>query len=244
MDDNDKILLLIDFDGTIVDGDIIFTMFEKTLNKEDYKIVTDFDHLNYGEAIDKYYKLMSSYNKTTKDINPVLEQMKFNEGIQELFNFIRDNKNKFFLILITGDDLYPTTYFLKYKGFFDLFDYLIGIPSDINIDKENKEIIKISLLPNHDCEFCDESLCKTNEFLKFLEKNEKFKNNKIYYICDGWNDFCLSSKYLRKNDYIFIREGCSFCKLLKKEGYKNKIKSNIHYWKNGFEIINKLKSII
>ncbi len=244
MNDNDKILLLIDFDGTIVDGDIIFTMFEKTLNKEDYKTVTDFDNLNYGEAIDKYYKIMSGYNKTTKDINPVLEQMKTNEGITELFKFIRDNKNKFFLILITGDDLYPTTYFLKYKGFFDLFDYLIGIPSDVNNDKENKEIIKVNLLPSHDCEFCDESLCKTNEFLKFLEKNEKFKNNKIYYICDGWNDFCLSSKYLRKNDFIFIRDGCSFSKLLKKEKYKDKIKSNIHYWKNGFEIIDKLKSII
>ena len=214
MNDNDKILLLIDFDGTIVDGDIIFTMFEKTLNKEDYKSVTDFDHLNYGEAIDKYYILLSSYKKTTKDINPVLEQMKINEGIPELFKFIRDNKNKFYLILITGDDLYPTKYFLKYKGFFDLFDYFIGIPSDINNDKENKEIIKVNLLPSHDCEFCDESLCKTNEFLKFLEKNEKFKNNKIYYICDGWNDFCLSSKYLRKNDFIFIRDGYSFSKLI------------------------------
>ena len=244
MNDNDKILLLIDFDGTIVDGDIIFTMFEKTLNKEDYKSVTDFDHLNYGEAIDKYYILLSSYKKTTKDINPVLEQMKINEGIPELFKFIRDNKNKFYLILITGDDLYPTKYFLKYKGFFDLFDYFIGIPSDINNDKENKEIIKVHLLPSHDCEFCDESLCKTNEFLKFLEKNEKFKNNKIYYICDGWNDFCLSSKYLRKNDFIFIRDGYSFSKLLKKEGYKDKIKSNIHYWKNGFDIIDKLKNII
>ena len=143
------ILLLIDFDGTIVDGDIIFTMFEKTLSKQDYKSVTDFDNLNYGEAIDKYYKLMSSYNKTTKDINPVLEQMKTNEGIPELFQFIRDNKNKFFLILITGDDLYPTTYFLKYKGYFDLFDYLIGIPSDIRKDKENKEIIKLNFLPIH-----------------------------------------------------------------------------------------------
>jgi hypothetical protein len=30
----DKILLLIDFDGTIVDGDIVNTMFEATLNKE------------------------------------------------------------------------------------------------------------------------------------------------------------------------------------------------------------------
>ena len=121
--EEEKILILIDFDGTIIEGDIVFSMFENTLNKEDYKSVTDFDNLNYAEAIDKYYKLMKSYNKSINDINPCLEKMKLNEGIQELFDYIRQNKNKFFLILITGDDLYPTTYFLKYKGFIDLFDY-------------------------------------------------------------------------------------------------------------------------
>ena len=190
-----KILILLDFDGTIIDGDIIFTMFENTLNKEDYDIVTDFDNLNYAEAIDKYYNLMKSYNKTINDINPVLEKMKLNEGIKELFNYIKVNKNKFFLILITGDDLYPTTYFLRNKGFIDIFDYFIGIPSNINLEK-GETMIKLNYLPPHNCDFCDKSLCKTNEFLKFLEKNEKFKYCKIFYICDGGNDYLLSSKYL------------------------------------------------
>ena len=239
---NDKIILLLDFDGTIIDGDIIFTMFEKTLSKQEYELVTDFDNLNYAEAIDKYYKIMKSNNKTINDINPILQEMKFNDGIPELFNFIKKNKNKFFLILITGDDLYPTTFYLKNKGFIDLFDYFIGIPS--NIDENDKTMVKLHFLPPHNCNFCDESLCKTNEFLKFLDKNEQFKNNKIFYICDGGNDYCLSSKYLKNDDYILIREGFSFWKMLKKEKYNKNIKSNVIYWKNGKEIIDVLEKNI
>ena len=242
MDSNqEKNLLLLDFDGTIVDGDIIFTMFEKTLNKEEYKSVTDFDNLNYAESIDKYYKIMKTKNKTINDINPILEEMKFNEGIPELFNYIRKNKNKFFLILITGDDIYPTTYFLKKKGYIDLFDYFIGIPSNIN---ENDTMVTLNYLPPHSCNFCDESLCKANEFLKFLEKNKQFKNNKIFYICDGWNDYCLSSKYLRNNDVILIREGFSFWKMLKKEEYNKNIRSKVIYWNNGTNIIDAIEKNI
>lgn len=239
-----KILLLIDFDGTIVDGDIIFTMFEKTLNKEEYKSVTDFDNLNYAEAIDKYYKLMKSNNKNINDINPILEQMDFNKGFKELFNFIKENKNKFFLILITGDDLYPTRYILRHKGVFDLFDYCIGIPSDIDLNKDGKGLVNVTFLPPHNCDFCDKSLCKTNEFLQFLEKNEQYKNSKIFYICDGWNDYCLSSKYLKNSDYVLAREGYSFWKMMQKEKYSKNIKSNIIYWNNGLEIIDILKNNI
>ena len=37
----EKSLILFDFDGTIVDGDIAFTMLENTLTEEEYKSVTD-----------------------------------------------------------------------------------------------------------------------------------------------------------------------------------------------------------
>ena len=237
-------LLLIDFDGTIVDGDIIFTLFEETLTKEEYKTVTDFDHLNYAEAIDKYYKIMKKNNKTINDINPILEKMKLNEGLEQLFNYIKENKNKFYLILITGDDLYPTSYYLKHKGFYDSFDYCIGIPSKVNENGNGSGLVDVTFLPPHDCDFCDKSLCKANEFVKFLEKNEKYKNCKIFYICDGWNDYCLSSKYLKKNDFILAREGFSFWKMMKNEKYFKNIQSNIIYWNNGLEIIEVLKQNI
>ena len=237
----EKILLLLDFDGTIIDGDIIFTMFEKTLSKKDNESITDFDNLNYAESIDKYYKLMRSYNKTINDINPVLEKMKFNEGMPELFNYIKQNKNKFFVILITGDDLYPTKYFLKSKGVIELFDDFIGIPSYL---ADGDTMVKVNFLPPHNCDFCDESLCKNYEFLKFLEKNKKFQKNKVFYICDGWNDYCLASKFMRNNDVILAREGYEFSKMMKKKKYNKNIKSIVKYWKNGIEIIDHLKKYI
>ncbi|ORX73436.1 hypothetical protein BCR32DRAFT_330002 [Anaeromyces robustus] len=236
--EEEKNLLLFDFDGTLVDGDIIFTMFEKTLSKEDYASVTDFEHLNYAEAIDKYYKLMKSYNKTMSDIHPILEGMKFNEGIPDLFTYIRENKKKFIVLLITGDDLYPTTYFLKKKGILDLFDYFIGIPSKL---EDGETMVKVTYLSPHDCNYCDKSLCKNYEFKKLIEKNEKFKNYKLFFICDGWNDYCLASQSMKNTDVVVIREGFKFSNMMKEEKFNKNIKSNVVYWQNGKEIIEYLK---
>ena len=99
MAESEKSLILFDFDGTIIDGDIAFTMLENTLTKEEYKSVTDFDKMDYAESMDKYYKLMKTKNKTINDIHTILETLKINDGIEELFEYIKENKNKFYLIL-------------------------------------------------------------------------------------------------------------------------------------------------
>ena len=236
----DKILLLIDFDGTIVDGDIVNTMFEATLNKEELRYVFENEQMNYAQSMVRYFKLMKSKGKNLNDINPILETMKFNDGIEDLFNYIKENKNKFFVILITGDDLYTTSYFLKYKKYYDIFDYFIGLPASID-EKIDNQMITIQFLPPHNCDFCDKSLCKTNEFLKFLDINPEYKNSKIFYICDGWNDFCLSKNYLTEKDYIMARKGFSFWKLMQKEKFSKNIKSKVFYWNNGKEIIDVIK---
>ena len=241
MDESKKNIILFDFDGTIIDGDIAFTMLENTLTKEEYKSVTDFKKMNYAESMEKYYNLMKSKNKTIEDIHPILESIEINDGFEELFEYIKENKNKFFLILITGDDLYITTYFLKYKKYYDLFDFFIGIPASVDKNIDDK-MVTVKFLPPHNCEFCDKSLCKTNEFLKFLKNNKEYKNSKLFYICDGWNDYCLSKQYLKERDFILARNGFSFWKLMQKEKYNKYIKSNIIYWNNGQEIIDILKN--
>ena len=52
-----KSLILLDFDGTIVDGDIAFTMLENTLNKVGY---LNIDNLEILELIKKNYNLKYS----------------------------------------------------------------------------------------------------------------------------------------------------------------------------------------
>ena len=236
---NDKTLLLFDFDGTITDGDIAHTLLESTLNMEELQYVFA-DRTNYAKSMDKYCKLMKSKGKTMDDINPILESVKLNDGIEELFAYIKENKNKYYVVLITGDDLYITSYYLKYKKFYDLFDYFIGLPATFDKNVDDK-MVSIQFLPPHTCELCDKSLCKTNEFLKFLDKNPEFKKSKIFYVCDGWNDYCLSKNYLRDTDFILARNGFSFWKMMQKEEYNKNIKSKTFYWNIGQEIIDLIK---
>lgn len=245
-----KNIVLIDFDNTIIDGDIIYSMFEKTLTKkEDIDLVED-NNLDYGTAIKLYYLLAKTKNITLEDIHKIFESMPFSKGINDLFSFIREQKKYFYLVLATGDDLYPTTYFLKNKKIFDLFDEFIGIPSFVEEstnslkNNSNEGIVQMNLLPPHDCNFCDSSLCKTNEFKNILTKNKELNDLRKIYICDGWNDYCLAEKLLNKNDYLFVRKDYGLNKMLKKEKYSKNIKAKIYYWESGNDIINGLKEIL
>ena len=76
---SDKTLLLFDFDGTIVDGDIAHTLLGTTLTKEELKYVMDTGEMNYAQSMDRYCKLMSSKGKTMNDLHPILESVKFNQ---------------------------------------------------------------------------------------------------------------------------------------------------------------------
>ena len=78
----EKSLILFDFDGTIVDGDIAFTMLENTLTEEEYKSVTDFDKMDYAQSMEKYYNLMKEKNKTIDDI-PIISKI-INKKIKSL----------------------------------------------------------------------------------------------------------------------------------------------------------------
>ena len=63
------------------------------------------------------------------------------------------------------------------------------------------------------------------------------------FICDGYNDYCLS-KNLSENDVVFVRKNFGLDNILNNEEKKNKIKCNIKFWENGFNIINILKDLI
>ena len=85
----EKSLILFDFDGTIVDGDIALTMLENTLTEEEYKSVTDFDKMDYAQSMEKYYNLMKTKNKTINYIHSILETMQNN-----YFSFFINQINK------------------------------------------------------------------------------------------------------------------------------------------------------
>ena len=82
-------------------------------------------------------------------------------------------------------------------------------------------------------------MCKKNEFKLLKNKYEK-KNiffDKVYFICDGYVDFCLANN-LTKNDELLVRKKFELDDYLYKYGFVKDIKCNIDKWNNGFDLIN------
>ena len=235
-----KILLIFDFDETIVDQDSIYEQAKMTLSEEDYKKIIEIDEFDYYEAFNYFFKKEKDIGLTLQDINSNLEKISLSPKIQELFDYIRQNKSKYDLLLLSGDIDYVIKYILQYHNFLNLFSYMICNKAEIQ-DNNSERIIYVprNQFP-HECNLCIESQCKGLELEKFL-KDKKYE--KIIFVCDGGNDYCPAKKLMKKGDIVFPREGHKFLKRIKNENLEKDLKCQIIPWKTGEDIINKLKEI-
>ena len=235
-----KILLIFDFDETIVDQDSIYEQARMTLSEENYKKIIELDEFDYYDAFNYFFKKEKEEGLTLKDINSNLEKLSLSPKIPELFDFIRKTKSKYDLLLLSGDIDYVIKYVLQHHNFLDLFSYIIC--NKALLQDENKErsiYVPRDQFP-HNCDLCISSQCKGLELEKFL----KDKNyDKILFVCDGGNDFCPAKKLMKKGDIVFPRDGHRFLKRIEIENLKDELKCEISPWKTGEDIINRLKEI-
>ena len=235
-----KILLIFDFDETIVDQDSMYEIAKNNLTKEEYHTIVELDKNDYYDAFNLFFKLLKERGFTLQDYNKNLEKLEFSPKIKELFEYLKKNKSKYEMIILSGDFDYVIKYVLKYHGYLDLFDDFIC--NTCEIQNENSE--KLINVPReqfpHDCNLCISTQCKGLELKKFLEKKDK-KYEKIIFVCDGGNDFCPAKKLFQENDIVFPRVGHGLCKKLFEKGLKKELICEIYPWNNGDEIITKLK---
>ena len=235
-----KILLIFDFDETIVDQDSMYEQARMTLSEEEYKKIIELDEFDYYDAFNYFFKKEKEQGLSLKDINANLEKLSLSPKIIELFDYIRKTKSKYDLLLLSGDIDYVIKYILKYNNIIDLFSYIICNKAEIKDDNSERIIYVPRDQFLHNCNLCISSQCKGLELEKFL----KDKNyNKILFVCDGGNDFCPAKKIMKKRDIVFPREGHRFLKRLEIENLKNDLKCEIVPWKTGEDIINRLKEI-
>ena len=237
-----KNLLIFDFDETIMDQDSEYEQAKMTLPKEEYKKIMKMDDEDYYDAFNYFFKKMKDIGLTLKEIKSNLEKLKLAPKMGELFDYLRKNKSKYEIIILSGDIDYTIKYVLKYHGFLDLFDDFICNKAIIQDEKSETLIYVPRDQFPHSCDLCISSQCKALELQKFLEKKNK-KYEKIIFICDGGNDLCPSRKILKNGDIVFPREDHYFCKRLKEENLINELSCDIYPWKNSDEIISKLKEI-
>ena len=240
MKQNEKILIIFDVDKTITNEDSL-DVISKYLLTSEQKIqfqqnVTD--EMIWVDSLNYFYELSKSNGKNIFSIKKALEKVNLTEGMIDLFSFLRKNKKIFDSIIISGGNKFSVNYLIKYHNLDDVIKEQYANQSEIKEDN-----LFISKASEHNCDICDPSICKKKELDNFFEKYPKNQYNKIFYICDGYNDLCLV-RYLQKNDILFLRKYYDLYNTLYVDGVDFKINCKCCPWKDGKEIIRKIKKII
>ena len=237
---NKKILLLFDYDTTISNEDSFCTVCKNVLPKD------KFDHLIYLAKTDNYIncfnyglKEMKKLNLTIEDLNKEYEKIAWTEGMDDLFNYIKENKNKYSVVLFSSSIEYGLKYMLTYHKVIDIFD---GINcTHTKESNDNDQFLYAVQKFTHDCKICNPCNCKTKDFKEYSKSHDMSIFSKVIFICDGGNDLCLA-KNLSKNDTVMPRKNLSLYKKLFSDP-PNKVDCEVVAWTSGHDIIKYLKSL-
>ena len=233
-----KHLVIFDFDQTIIDLDSEFSLVEKyaqNLYKEKNGNFYVEDH--WIEFNNYIYTRILENGYTYKDVKDYYKSLNLSPKMEELLNYLRQNKLKFETIIITGNNDQVVDLVLSSHGIKDCFEHILCNKSIL----DEKNIFKIWSI-NEKYEHCIDDkpfLCKSLFFEDFI-KDKKDYFDKIFFIGDGKNDFCLAKK-LGKNDIVFPRVKYSLYKILFDKNGKNEVNAEIIPWNDGKDICEILK---
>ncbi|KAF5726049.1 inorganic pyrophosphatase 3 [Tripterygium wilfordii] len=226
-----RIVVLFDFDRTIIDGD------------SDSWVVTEmgltplFDRLlstlPWNSVMDRMMKELHSQGRTVEDIAMCLKRAPLDPQIISAINSahalgcdlrVISDANQFFIETI-----------LEHHGLLGCFSQISTNPT--LVDEEGR----LSIQPYHDprssphgCRLCHANMCKGLVF-EHIRSRSSFENGKVRYIYlgDGNGDFCPTLK-LGESDFVMPRKNyplnariCSNPALVKAE---------VHEWSDGEEL--------
>ncbi len=229
----EKILLLFDFDKTIIQKDVIHSLTLHFIPELYHKMNGFLYKVNpWIPFNNEIFKEMKKNNVTIEKLKEQMGKFELSPNFNELFNFIKNNKEKFDVNVLSAGNKYCISNILEQKNLLSLFNNIYADDGEEN--EEN--LIKVSSIGFLNCNYCSPALCKSLVFDKYFK--DKYK--RVIFICDGYNDFCLS-KILTKKDLIIVKKDHALYKILyEKNGLKD-IKCRINIWNNGLEIIKILE---
>ena len=229
----EKTLLLFDFDKTIIKNDVIHTLTLHFIPELYHKMNGFLYNVNpWIPFNNEIFKEMKKNNVTIEKLKEQMGKFELSPNFNELFTFIKNNKEKFDVNVLSAGNKYCISNILEQKKLLSIFNNIYADDGEEN--EEN--LVKVSSIGFLNCNYCNPALCKSLVFDKYFK--EKYK--KVIFICDGYNDFCLSKKLTQK-DLILVKKDHSLYNILyEKNGLKD-IKCRINIWTNGLEIINVLE---
>jgi len=244
MENQEKILIIFDMDHTILDLNTDVELIKILKKKCPEKIGAIEEKGNWAFYMNDVMNLMRNEGFAISEIKSFIESLELNIGFKDLFDFIKQNQNKFEVIIFSGCNTIFIEWIIQYR---QLENLIYKFYSNI-AEYTNDGAIAIKSTHDHDCSDCDKSQCKQillrNYLFERKKENITFKN--MVFIGDGSNDFCLT-KILTNNDLVCYRIGYLLEKKIQKWLEINKqgeYLCRLLPWNTGFEIIERLRVLI
>ncbi|XP_004375593.1 pyridoxal phosphate phosphatase PHOSPHO2 [Trichechus manatus latirostris] len=238
-----KILLVFDFDNTVIDDNsdtwIIQCAPEKKLP---VKLQESYQKGFWTEFMGRVFKYLGDKGISEDEMKRAMTSVPFTPGMVELLNFIRTNRNKFDCIIISDSNSVFIDWVLKAASFHDVFDKVFTNPAAFN----NSGHLTVENYHTHSCTRCPKNLCKKAVLVEFIDNQlqQGVNYTQIVYIGDGGNDFCPVT-FLKKNDFAMPRKGYSLQKTLSRMSQNfDPVESSVVVWSSGVEIISHLQFLI
>lgn len=238
-----KILLVFDFDNTIIDDNsdtwIVQCAPEKKLPvelKESYK--KGF----WTEFMGRVFKYLGDKGVREDEMKRAVTSMPFTSGMVELLNFIRKNKDKFDCIIISDSNSVFIDWVLEATNFHDVFDKVFTNPAAF----DGSGHLTVENYHAHSCYRCPKNLCKNVVLVEFVDKQlqQGVTYTRIVYIGDGGNDLCPVT-FLKKNDVAMPRKGYTLQKTLSRMSQNlEPMEYCVVAWSSGVEVISHLQFLI
>jgi len=195
-------------------------------------------HTTYMKEV---YSQLKKQNISLHQLKESIDKIDLNPGFAELLSTIRNNKQNFDTLLISGSNTIFVQWILNKFNLHDLFPLYYTNYAVPNLEK----IISINPAHNHDCESCEDSLCKRIIFRDHIHGYNLNLDNysHVLYAGDGTNDYCLSTA-LRSQDIMFPRKDFPLYDKLFKDNYVKNLKCKTVVWNDGFEILDEVNKLI
>ena len=238
-----KILLVFDFDNTIIDDNsdtwIVQCAPEKKLPIE---LQDSYEKGFWTEFMGRVFQYLGDEGVREDEMKRTVTSMPFTPGMVELLNFIRKNKDKFDCIIISDSNSVFIDWILEGADFHDVFDKVFTNPAAF----DGSGHLTVKNYHAHSCNRCPKNLCKNVVLVDFIDKQlqQGVNYTQIVYIGDGGNDLCPVT-FLRKNDVAMPRKGYALQKTLSRMSQNlEPMECCVVAWSSGVEIISHLQFLI
>jgi 2,3-diketo-5-methylthio-1-phosphopentane phosphatase len=218
-----KTLLVFDLDNTILANTTDYKVIDllPECHRDDYSTSK-----NWATYMQKKYHLLKDH-VSIDQVKQCILNMELNDGFSELFNHLRLNKHRYECIIVSGSNTLYLEWLISHHGLSDIFSNFYA--NIANTCEEN--FISISPYHKHDCDACDESICKRVLLGEYLRGREY---ERIFYVGDGENDMCPTT-LLGGRDLVFPRVGYPLHGLIVSTG------KMFCAWNDGNEILERIK---